>query len=107
MHRHYGTEVRGLGYPRRSASEHYPARDPSRPLTLAEYGHAPAVGVNAIDVGFIRAGHPVDMDQALVAALRCNLLGRQLGPVDKAFRIALADRNMASGVLIEQRVEEK
>src|SRR5437667_4402460 len=79
----------------------------SRPLAVAEYGHASAVGVNAIDVGLIRADHPVDMDQALVAALRRHLLGRQLGAVDEAFRIALSERDVAGGVLVEQRVEEQ
>src|SRR6266446_2339052 len=85
MHRHYGTEVRGLGYPRRSASGHYTARDPSGPLALAEYGDAPAVGVNAVNVGWIRADHPVDMDQAIVAALSCNLPGRNFGIAGYAF----------------------
>src|SRR6476661_8972047 len=79
----------------------------SRPLALAEYGYASAVGVNAVDVGLIRADHPVDMDQALVAALRRNLLRRQPGAIDEAFRIALAERDVAGGVLVEQRVEEQ
>ena len=47
------------------------------------------------------------MDQALVAALRGDLLRRQLGAVDEAFRIALAERDVAGGVLVEQRVEEQ
>src|SRR5712671_84829 len=84
-----------------------PYRDLSGPLALAEYGHTPAVGMNTIDVNFIRADHPVDVDKALVAALRCNLLGRQLGAVDEAFRIALAERDMTGGILVEQCVEEQ
>ena len=74
---------------------------------LREDRDASAVGVNAVNVGLIRADHPVDMDQALVAALRCNLLGCQLGAVDEAFRIALSERDVAGGVLVEQRVEEQ
>src|SRR3979490_1227865 len=48
--------------------------EPSSPFALAEYGDAPAVGVNAIDVDFIRADHPVDVNKTLVAAPRGNLL---------------------------------
>ena len=47
------------------------------------------------------------MDQALVAALRGDLLRRQLGAVQEAFGIALAQRDMAGGVFIEQGVEEQ
>src|ERR1700676_1410325 len=83
------------------------ARGPSGPLALPEYGYPPAVGVDTVDVDFIRADHPVDVDEALVAALRGNLLRRQLRTVDEAFRIALAERDVAGGVLVEQRVEEQ
>src|SRR5580693_3185390 len=79
----------------------------SRPLALAEYRDAPSVAVNAIDVDFVGADHPVDMDQALVAALRRDLLLGQPGAVDETFRIALAERDMAGGVLVEQGVEEQ
>ena len=32
---------------------------------------------------------------------------RELGAVDEAFRVALAERDVAGGVLVEQRVEEQ
>src|SRR5665811_446239 len=83
------------------------APDLSGPLALPEYGHASAVCESTVDVNFIRADHPVDMDQALVAALRGDLLRRQLATVDEAFRIALAERDVAGGVLVEQCVEEQ
>jgi hypothetical protein len=57
----------------------------SRPLAVPEDGHAPAIGVNAVDVGLVRTDHPVDVDQALVAALRSDLLGAELGAIDEAF----------------------
>ena len=46
----------------------------SRPLALAEHRHAASVGVNAVDVGLGRTDHPVDVNEALVAALRRDLL---------------------------------
>src|SRR5665647_3692256 len=79
----------------------------SGPLALAEDRHPAAVGVDAVDVDLVRADHPVDMNQALVAALRGDLLRRQLAAVDKALRIALAERDVAGGVLVEQGVEEQ
>src|SRR5215210_9114851 len=79
----------------------------SSPLALSEHGHAPAVGVNAVDVGLVRAEHPVDVNEALVAALRRDLLGGRLAAVDEALRIALPQRDVAGGVLVEQRVEEQ
>src|SRR5690348_15732874 len=79
----------------------------SSPLALAEYRHAAAVGVDAVDVGLVRADHPVDVDQALVAALRRDLLRRKLRAVDEAFRVTLAERDVACRVLVEQRVEEQ
>ena len=84
-----------------------PTRNFSSPLALAENRYTPAVGVNAVDVNLVRADHPVDMDEALVAALRRDLLGRQLLAADEAFRIALAERDMTGGVLVEQGVEEQ
>src|ERR1700679_2357256 len=47
------------------------------------------------------------MDHALVAALRRDLLGAKLRAVDEAFRVALPKRDVAGGVLVEQRVEEQ
>ena len=47
------------------------------------------------------------MDQALVAALGRDLRRRKLGAIDEAFRIALAKRDMASRILVEQCVEEQ
>src|SRR5260370_15294955 len=67
-------------------------RDLSGPLALAEYGYPSAAGVNAVDLGLIRADHPVDMYQALVSALRSNLLRRQPPLVPQPLRIALAAR---------------
>src|SRR4051794_19552257 len=66
----------------------------SGPLALSEYGYAFAVDVNAVDVNFIGTDHPVDVDEAFVAALRSDLLRRQLGTIDEAFRIALAERDV-------------
>src|SRR6202034_2442700 len=65
------------------------AQDGSGPLALPEYRHTPAIGVKTVDVDLARTDHPVDVDQARVAALRCDLLRRQLRPVDKTLRIAL------------------
>src|ERR1700682_3713084 len=76
----------------------------SAPLALAEHGDAAAIGVNTVGVDVIRADHPVDVDQALVAALRGDLLWRQLGAVDEAFRIALAKRDVAGGGSVGQGV---
>lgn len=74
---------------------------------LAEHRHAPAVRVDAIDIDLAGADHPVDMDQALVAALRRDLLRRQVRTIDETFRIALPQRDMAGGVLVEERVVEQ
>src|SRR6476469_3615424 len=79
----------------------------SRPFALAEHGNAPAVGMDAVDVRLIRADHPVDVDKTLVAALRRDLLGGELVAADATFRIALAERNVAGGVLVEKGVQKK
>ena len=42
----------------------------SRPLALAKHGHPSAVGMDTVDVGLVRADHPVDVNEALVAAVR-------------------------------------
>src|SRR4051794_32010030 len=47
------------------------------------------------------------MDQALVAALRGDLLRRELRAVDEALRVALAKRDVRGRVLVEQRVVEQ
>src|SRR3954462_8764331 len=78
-----------------------------RPFALAKQPDIAAVGENAVDVGLGRADHPVDMDQALVAALRRDLLRRELGAVDEALRVALAERDVRGRVLVEQRVVEQ
>ncbi len=84
------------------------ARDrPLRPLPLPEHGHATAVRMHTVDVGPVRADHPVDVDEAAVAALRRDLLGRQRVAVDEALGVALAERDVAGRVLVEQRVEEQ
>src|SRR5713226_176714 len=62
-----------------------PPKPSSRPLAVAKHRHAPAVGVNAIDVGLVRTDHPVDVDQALVAALCRDLLRAERGTIDEAF----------------------
>src|ERR1700722_15523599 len=79
----------------------------SRPLALAEHRRASAVRIEAVDVDLVRADHPVDMDHALVAAPLRDLLGRELRAVDEALRVALPERDVAGGVLVEQRVEEQ
>jgi hypothetical protein len=38
--------------------------------------------MNAIDVGLLRADHPVDMYKILVAALRRDLFGCQFAAID-------------------------
>src|SRR5580658_8414728 len=65
-----------------------PAR--SGPFALPHDRRAVAVGVEAVDVDPVRADHPVDMNHALVAAPRRDLLGAQRLAVDEAFGIALA-----------------
>src|ERR1043166_1927388 len=67
----------------------------SSPLALAEHRNAAAIGMDAGDICLVRADHPVDVDQALVAALRGDLLRREPCAVDEAFRVALAERDMA------------
>src|SRR5882672_4510370 len=78
-----------------------PVINPSGPFALAEHRHPAAIGMDAIDIGLARADHPVDMDQALIAALRHDMLRCQLGAVDEAFRIALPERDVGRGVLVE------
>src|ERR1700722_14759021 len=78
-----------------------------RPPAPAERRGAVAVRIEAVDVDLVRSDHPVDMDHALVAALRRDLIGSELRPVDEALRVALPERDVASGVLVEQRVEEQ
>ena len=79
----------------------------SGPLTPAEYGNARSIGAQPIDVGAGRADHPVDVNQALVAALRRDLLRGQLRTIHKALRVALTKRDMGSGILVEQGVKEQ
>src|SRR5580692_6378646 len=79
----------------------------SGPLALPEYRHAPAVGIKSVDIDLVRADHPVDVDQAGITALGCNLLRRQVGAIEEALRIALAKRDVAGSVLVEQRIEEQ
>src|SRR6478752_7588914 len=96
---------RNLSFPyelRRIRPQHASERRNSRPFAPAEYGDAAAVGMDAVDIGLVRTDHPVDVDQALVAALGCDLLRRELCTVNKAFRIALAERDVARRVLVEQ-----
>jgi len=57
------------------------ARDYLSPLALAEHRYPASIGINAVDVCLVRADHPVDMDKTLVAALRCDLFGRQFAPI--------------------------
>src|ERR1700733_7661184 len=79
----------------------------SGPLAPPEYRHAAAVGIKPVDIDLARTDHPVDVDQAGIAALRRDLLRRQLRPIDKALRIALTERNVAGGILVEQGIEEQ
>src|SRR3984957_12253958 len=79
----------------------------SGPLALPEYRHASAVRIKTVDIDLARTDHPVDVDQAGIAALRRDLLRRQLRPIDKALRIALTERNVAGGILVEQGIEEQ
>src|SRR3979490_3589203 len=79
----------------------------SGPFPLAEPRPAPSVGVDAVDLDLVRPDHPVDVNEALVAALGGNLLGRQVAAIDKTFRIALAERDVAGRALREKGVEEK
>src|SRR6202043_1693551 len=79
----------------------------SGPLAFAEHRRASAVRIEAVNVDLVRADHPVDVDHALVAAPLCDLRGAKFGAVDKAFRVALPKRDVAGGVLVEQRVEEQ
>ena len=57
--------------------------------------------MDAVDIDLVRADHPVDVDKAGIAALRLDLILRQRGAVEEAFRIALAKRDVARGVFIE------
>ncbi len=92
------TQVHGIVSDTETAHAHSPCRKTGTRLPS---------GAHAVDVDPVRADHPVDVDEALVAALRGDLLGRELGAVDEAFRIALAERDVAGGVLVEKRVEEQ
>src|SRR6516165_11379903 len=79
----------------------------SGPLAFSEYGHASAVSIEPVDIDLVGTDHPVDVDETRIAALGGDLLRRQLRSVDEAFRIALAERDVAGGVFVEQRVEEQ
>src|ERR1700743_1425289 len=89
------------------ASYRHTAFPKSGPLALPEHRYTPAIGIKTVDIDLIGADHPVDMDQAGIAALRCNLLWRQAGAVEEAFRVALAKRDVAGRILVEQGVEEQ
>src|ERR1700722_6942279 len=83
------------------------ARKYLSPLALAEHRYSASIGMNAVDVGLVRADHPVDMDKTLVAALRCDLFRRQFAAINETFRIALTERDVAGGILVEQSIEEQ
>ena len=79
----------------------------SGPLAPAEDRRPPAIRIHPVDVDPVRADHPVDMDHALVAAARRDLVGSELVAVDEALGVALSERDVAGGVLVEQGIEEQ
>ncbi len=55
------------------------------PFALAEHRYPTPISTNAVDIGLVCADHPVDVDQALVAALRGDLFGGQFVAIDETF----------------------
>ena len=73
-------------WPFRISGEARPVRGCSGPFALTHHRRRGAVGMHAVDVDLVRADHPVDVDQALVAALRRDLVpGVSLAPSTKHF----------------------
>ena len=68
------------------------------PLALAHNGHDGAIGLDTVDIDLVGADHPVDVNQAGIAALRFDLILAERRPVDEALGVALAERDMARGV---------
>src|SRR6185437_6402443 len=78
-----------------------------RPLPLAEDRLARAVRADAVDVNLARADHPVHVDEARIAAGRRNLLRAHIREVGEALGIALAERDVARGIFVEEGVVEQ
>ena len=78
-------------------------REPRRPLdlpgALPEHGDALTGFRDAVDVELRAADHEVDVNLALVHALPLGLVGHLVGE-------AVAERDVARSVLVEERVEE-
>ena len=68
------------------------------PVAAAEDGHALAGGGDAVDLELRRADHEVDVRAARVHARSVRLFDEE--------REAVAERDVAGGVLVEQRVVE-
>src|SRR5690606_36009027 len=82
-------------------------RAPSSPLALAEDGDAGAVRLGAVDVDRVGADDPGGVDEALVAAPGGDLVRAQRAAALEALGVALAERDVAGGVLVEEGVVEE
>src|SRR5215831_12273491 len=75
-----------------------PSRGSDLPGAAAKDGHTLAVRGEAVDVELVRADHEVDVGRALVDAADLVFVDEE--------REAAAERDVARGVLVEQRLEE-
>ena len=99
---HFGIEFDRIGFNHPSSLS-----EPSGPLPFSKDSDAAAVGINAIDIHLIRTDHPIDINQAFIAALGGNLLGRQRPAIEEALGVTLPKRDMAGRVLVEQGIEKQ
>src|SRR3569833_1486358 len=78
-----------------------------RPLALAHHRCDRPILSDAVDVDLTGPDHPVDVDVAGVAAAALHLFGGDRLAIDEALRLALAECDVARGILVEQGVVEE
>src|SRR5579862_6817557 len=74
------------------------------PLTPPNQGLRRTREGNAVNIQLVRSDHPVHMDKAVIRALGRKLLRRELVAIDQARTVSLPQRNVASSILVKERI---
>jgi hypothetical protein len=76
------------------------------PLTPAHERLRVARGRDTVQINFTRSDHPIHVNQAFVRAPRRKLFLAELIAAFQTRAVGLPQRNVAGGVLIEQRIQK-
>src|SRR4051812_42665293 len=77
------------------------------PLAGAHQRLGATISRNAVHVHLGGPDHPVDVDEAAVGATNRKLRLAHLAATPEALAVGLAERDVARGVLVEERVEKQ